>query len=59
MKYDEYLDEIEALVKPKYHTIISAMREIDPHDLVAPSSFFTTEYCARGYVWQIFLKKIK
>ncbi len=56
-KYETYLSEIEQVVKPEYHSVIGKLREIDPHDLVRPESWFHAETDARGYVWTLFLKE--
>jgi len=56
-KYEAYLSEIEQVVKPEYHSVIEKLREIDPHDLVRPESWFHSETDARGYVWTLFLKE--
>jgi len=49
--YKTYLSEIEQVVKPECHSVIGKLRELDPHDLVRPESWFHTETNARGYVW--------
>jgi len=32
MKYETYVEEIEAVVRPEFKPIIQKMLEIDPHD---------------------------
>jgi hypothetical protein len=59
MNYESYVKEIEAVVKPEFKPIIQQMLEIDPHDLIAPESYFQHENHARGLVWRIFIKKAK
>ena len=55
--YENYLSEIEQVVRPEYHPVIEKLREIDPHDLVRPDSWFQGSANARGYVWLLFLKE--
>jgi hypothetical protein len=57
--YISYLEEIEMVIKPEYQTIIDKMKEIDPHDLVVPESFFLSERSARGFLWSIFIRRVK
>jgi len=57
--YETYVKEIEAVVRPEFKPIIQQMLEIDPHDLITPESYFEHENHARGFVWTIFIKKIK
>ena len=58
-KYEQYLTEIEQVIKPEYQPVIEKLRAIDPHDLVRPDEWFQTESAARGYVWTMFLKESK
>jgi hypothetical protein len=58
-RFDTYLSEIEKVVKPEYHQVIQDLRETDPHDLVSPETWFHTETNARGFVWTLFLRKIR
>ena len=55
--YENFLAEIEQVVKSEYHPVIEKLREIDPHDLVKPDSWFQGSANARGYVWMLFLKE--
>ena len=59
VNYENYLTEIEQVVKPEYLPIIKELKEIDPHDLVRPESWFQSESEARGYVWSMFLRELK
>jgi hypothetical protein len=54
--YLNYLDEISLIAKPELQPLLDALKEIDPHDLVSPETYFNTENSARGYVWWLFLK---
>ena len=57
--YENYLTEIEQVVKPEYQPAIERLRENDPHELVKPGTWFQGENNARGYVWSLFLQEIK
>jgi hypothetical protein len=57
--YLNYLDEIGNVVKPELKPILDELRQIDPHDLVRPDSYFDSENSARGLVWSIFVKRAK
>ncbi len=57
-KYNQYLGEIEKVVKVKYMEVLETLRKEDPHDLVSPDTWFNTEIQARGYVWSLFLAEI-
>jgi hypothetical protein len=57
INYETYLNEIEQVVKPEYLEIIERLRDIDPHDILRPESWFQSESAARGYVWTMFLKE--
>jgi hypothetical protein len=58
-KYESYLEEIRAVIKPELLPIIDQLRNIDPHDLISPETYFTDGSHARGYVWRLFLQKVK
>jgi hypothetical protein len=57
--YEFYLEEIKSVIKPELLPIIDELKSRDPHDLVTPESWFQSENDARGYVWVMFLKRIK
>jgi len=59
MNYETYVKEIEAVVRSEFKPIIQKMLEIDPHDLSTPESYFEHESDAEGFVWTIFMKKVK
>lgn len=56
-KYERYLEEIQLVVKPELLPLIDELREVDPHDLVSPDTFFFNEIHARGYIWSLFIQK--
>jgi hypothetical protein len=58
-RYDEYLSEIEQMIKPELMPVIEELKETDPHDLVRPEDYFLTESHARGFVWSMFMRKVK
>ena len=57
--YESYLDEITEVVKPELLPIIEELRQIDPHDLVRPETYFESENPARGYVWSMFISRVR
>lgn len=57
--YENYLAEIEQVVKKEYQPVLERLRENDPHDLVRPDTWFQGTNNARGYVWSLFLQEIK
>ena len=59
MNYETYVKEIEAVVRPKFKSIIQKMLEIDPHDLIRPEAYFAHENDAKGFVWGLFMREAK
>jgi len=57
--YKNYLTEIESVVRPEYIKVVEVLKEIDPHDLVGPDTWFNTEINAKGFVWNLFLTENK
>ena len=57
--YVLFLEEISRVIKPELLPVIDQMKDIDPHDLVQPNTFFLNEDHARGFVWNIFLTRAK
>lgn len=57
--YENYLNEIQKVVKPEYQSAIDELLEIDPHDLVSPDTWFSDASGARGLVWTLFLIKVR
>ena len=56
--YEKFVDELAKVVKPEYLEIVNKLKAKDPHDLVRPETFFTSESHARGFVYQSFLAKV-
>lgn len=54
-----YIDEISKVIKPELQPILDGLKEIDPHDLVRPDSYFDSENSARGFVWSMFIQRVK
>lgn len=57
--YPKYLDEIEGIIKPEFLSVLQTLKDTDPHDLVTPEVWFVSETQARGYVFNLFLRKCK
>ncbi len=57
--YENYLSEIEQVIKAEYQPALDRLRENDPHDLVNPDTWFQGSQNARGFVWALFLQEIK
>jgi hypothetical protein len=58
-KYESFLDEISEVVRPELLSIINELKEIDPHDLVRPDTFFMSESQGKGFVWNMFIKWVR
>jgi hypothetical protein len=54
-----YHEEISQVIKPELLPILDELSEFDPHDLIRPDSFFDSENAARGFVWGMFVKRVK
>jgi len=57
--YQDFISEIEKVVKPEYKKVIKTLRAKDPHDIVRPEAWFYNINDARGFVWSMFLIKSK
>lgn len=57
--YPKYLEEIEGVIKSDLLPILEELKNTDPHDLVSPDVWFVSETQARGYVFNLFLRKCK
>ena len=57
--YQQYLEEISQVIKPELQPVLDELRQIDPHDLVRPDSWFQSESEAKGFVWKMFIKRVK
>lgn len=57
--YENFLDEIKSVIKPELYPIIEDLQQTDPHDLVSPDTWFQNQNDARGYVWGMFIKRVR
>jgi len=57
--YQEFISEIEEVVKPEYEKAIQTLKDKDPHDIVRPEAWFHNINDARGLVWAMFLRESK
>ena len=55
-RYPDYINQLEAVVKPEYLAAVRKLRERDPHDIVRPEHYFNSEAEAVGVVYRIFLR---
>ena len=58
-KYESYLEEISMVIMPELESVVKKLREIDSHDLIKPDSWFLNECEAKGFVWTLFIKRVK
>lgn len=58
-RYVQCLDEISEVVKPELLPIIEELRHIAPHDLDRPEGYLESESHARGYVWSMFIMRVR
>ena len=58
-RYPSYIAQLGKVVKPDYQPVIRKMRKIDPHDVVKPEHYFSSEAEAVGVVFRLFLRKLK
>lgn len=56
--YQSYVDEISQVVNPKYKSVLNDLKLNDPHNLVSPDTWFQNENCAKGLVWNLFIRNI-
>ena len=54
LRYQDFVAEIESVVKEEFYPIIRKMQVSDPHDLITPETYFASENDARGYIWSMF-----
>jgi len=56
-QYNNYLQEIEKVIKPELLSVIQEMKDLDPHAIITPDTWFVSPNQARGFVWKLFLDK--
>lgn len=59
VKYPKYLQEIRDVIRPELFPLVDELEKIDPHDLVAPDTWFPNENAAIGFLWSYFIKRMK
>lgn len=59
VKYPTYIEELKNVIRPELERFLHELSETDPHDLISPEGYFMNENQARGFVWSLFLKKVK
>ncbi len=57
--YPLYINEIGQVIRPELQPVLDELKGIDSHDLVSPESWFHTESEAKGFVWKMFIKRVK
>ena len=58
-RYHIYLAQLGKVVKPEYQPVIRKMKKLDPHDVVKPEHYFSSEAEAVGVVYRLFLRQLK
>lgn len=58
-RYPLYINKFSKVVKPEYQNVIRKMRKLDPHNVVKPEHYFSSEAEAVGVVFRLFLRKLK
>jgi hypothetical protein len=58
-RYEQYIYRISSIIRLDLLPIIEHLKEIFPLDLVTPSAWFQSENDALGYVWGMFIKRVK
>lgn len=58
-RYEDYLDEIRLVIRPELYPQLHELAQTDPHDLVSPGTWFPTDTAVRGFVWSIFVNRVK
>lgn len=57
-RYPKYINQLSKVVKPEYQNVIKKLRKLDPHDVVKPEHYFSSEAEAVGVVFRLFLRQI-
>ena len=58
-QYPILINELRLITNPKWDSVLDEMESLDPHDLITPDSWFPNELMARGYVYSLFLQKVR
>ncbi len=57
--YERFISKLEAVIKEECKPAIEMLIDQDPHDLISPDTWFTSDYCARGYLYSLFLNECR
>ena len=57
--YNKFIEEIEQVIKPELLPVIEELKQIDPHDLITPETWFVNTNHARGFVLNLFLQHVR
>ena len=58
-RYQDYLSQLEKVVKPELLPAPPKLKDTDPHDLVSTECYFNSETEAGGMVFKLFLRQIQ
>ena len=58
-RYPTYLAQLGKVVKPDFQPIIRKMKKLDPHNVVKPEHYFSSEAEAVGVVYRLFLRQVR
>jgi len=59
-KYQQFVSEIEKVLKPEFKTSVLNVRKVDLHDyFFEPDTWFNNETEAKGFIISLFLKDLK
>ena len=58
-QYPSLVKQIQEVIRPELFPIIDYLLEMESHDLVTPETWFPNENSAYGFVWRLFMDKVK
>lgn len=58
-RYPSLVKQIQEVIRPELFPIIDYLLEMESHDLVTPETWFPNENSAYGFVWRLFMDKVK
>ena len=58
-RYPTLVKQIQEVIRPELFPIIADLLEMEPLDLVTPETWFPNENSAYGFVWRLFMDKVK
>ena len=59
MYCEDYIKDIEQVIKRQYIPAIQKLKDSDPQSLVSPNQVFKNEEEAKGFVWKLFMKEVE